>query len=1108
MERLDGIPDQATTGGIISVSTGGTEDGNTNGSIPLEDWLANQPLYPLGLADAIIELSSYGFTNQELSIQQQEVLVAKIDGYRGLLMLYITELRDAMVKVQSQQKTEENPFLQGAAYETLFKTLEGEPLLSAIMKGLQAAMPLYRRSDIAMVAGITQTSADLFLTTMAQVPGPLGLERNRKVRDQYLQALTNALMIKSENALAIFLPEPNTCPHVKDLVLIRKQKDVPIQMQLFAKFLTRYENTRKDNWVNCSKCSEHLVCYHEILLLKEYLYPREKDTLHKELLLAFSGGQFHGKYICKNCGQPISELEFDTNMEFTDDGAPVSGRAVLDTGDASLKDVLDEILGPAAGAEEELEFDTPRQKITYVAARKLFDTIGIHAKDDAYRRIIQRVESELVKLPNQKEYAILSKGKRMIDYDVAINRTLVGALAANCLLEIQTDVPGYVLRYKLPGCRAGFSGYPVGNEKDRTGIEYIACAVSAIRENAVPWNMTGFQNETNEKKRLDAIQPIINSRIISALTDANVKQQISVKHAFLQKVYGTVIHSEQLPERIPDGFRPYPYVVSGAEAVAAPVVAEAATPRERIRGWVAAAHQLSKENGDYVKGSPLSDATCCTASIKEPGKFWKGKVLPALPLKDPPRGPIDSHLTVHFKPRAVPVLEGTVPPDILYKIFLKVCYDGPRKGLPHEPGYTNICAHCNFVFPENPYEPRPFPPISADSMKTYREEIEAIVLKGKVALDTQGIAVNPKTFESILDSTHRAFHVDPPVQKRPVAGMALFEMLRAIQPEPFEGWSKMLIRTMGELAKLTPNSSPLDVATAYGELSNFAAETIETFEKRIGADAARTLKITLEDASAVESIRTYFLIPFQRLVTGFHTETLRIQKGSELGQGTEEDINGNLKQHVGFLSVLVRSAKDTTLEKIKWARSRLADAIVVLQNHIRGAYIPGGGAGLPFLVTALLGGILAEFIDSNFTPPGTIGGTNAIDSRGPVQILDVCVQKLQKEGLKFTDEQIKELISRRDELEKLSFIRRFEGLTPQEKSVAKMNKKLGLKEWAVGGTKAIYAYNPEQYEIERGQRADMGFKELVDTGDDVERGTDKMAAEAGYSTEQVDADDQ
>ena len=144
---------------------------------------------------------------------------------------------------------------------------------------------------------------------------------------------------------------------------------------------------------------------------------------------------------------------------------------------------------------------------------------------------------------------------------------------------------------------------------------------------------------------------------------------------------------------------------------------------------------------------------------------------------------------------------------------------------------------------------------------------------------------------------------------------------------------------------------------------------------------------------------------------------------------------------------------------------------------------------------------MGEFIDPGFIPANTYTeGMIDPGSKAPIQILDICVQKIRKEGLRFTDEQVKEIINRRDEIEKLSFIRRFENLTPQEKSVAKMNKKLGLKEWAVGGTKAIYAYNPEQYDIERQQRVEMGFTELVDTG--VVAGD-----EGGYDNAQLREDD-
>jgi len=1092
-ERLEGIPAVPTTGGIISIG----EDGNTNGAIPIEDWLENQPLFPLGLSDAMAELSSYGFMDQELNVVQQEVLVKKIDSYRALMKQYIIELRDTMVKLLSQQTMEDKSFLQGEAYDNLFESLEGEPLIAGIMKELQNSLPLYKKNDIAMVAGITQVSADLFMKTMAQVPGPLGKERNRRVRDQYLQALANALMKSDINSLNVFVPQPNTCPHVKDLKTIRKQRDDVVQMKLFAKFLTRYEGQKNGNWVDCSVCKEHLVCYHDVLLLKEFLHPKEKDVLHKELLLAFSGGQFHGKYICKNCGQGISELEFDTSVEFSDDGAPMSGREILEQ-EVDLSNIVDAILGPITNEEKQEEVTYVGDQLTiYTAAKKLFGIVGIQAKPEVYPRIIERVMSDLTKQPTREQYIKMYKGKQVPDYKIYINRILVSSLAIHCLVEIQTDVPGYILRYKIPGCRAGFSGFPVGDDKDRTGLEYIVCAISAIHDNVAPWDSTGFLAQKDDKKRQEIVLKSINLLLDSVLNNVNIQQQILAKRAFLEKVYGVATYADQLPERIPEGFRPFPYVVSGAAAVNSQVVSEAATPRERIRGWVASAHQLGKDNGSYVKGSPLSDSTCCPMPIQEPGKFWReqGNVLPSLPLKEPPRGPVNSHLTVHFKPRASTLLETSVAPDAMYKIFLKVCYDGPRKGLPHEPGYTNVCLHCKFIFPYNPYEARPIPPFSAQSMKTYREEVETVIMEGQRALKTQNIAVNVNTFESVLDASHKAFHVDPHVQKKPPAGMELFELFTKLKPEPFENWSAMINETLARVRTLPPGAERIEVANAYGEISNYAVEVIEKIKRRIGEENGQILQSILEDASATETIRTYIVVPLQRLIVGFQTKSLKVPKEYDLGQAITEDINANLEQHLKFLENLSDRVKGITKEKMIWTRSRLSEAITLIQNNIRGAYIPGGESGLKYVITALIGGILVDFVDPDYVPPGVfVEGRTEGDPRAAIHILDICINKIGKEGLRFTDDQIRELIRQRDEKEKMLFIGRFENKNSQEKYMEKMFEKLGLGEYSVGGTKAIYAYNEEQYDRERVQRLEMGFTEIVDTG-------------GGYDNAQVQEDD-
>jgi hypothetical protein len=63
--------------------------------------------------------------------------------------------------------------------------------------------------------------------------------------------------------------------------------------------------------------------------------------------------------------------------------------------------------------------------------------------------------------------------------------------------------------------------------------------------------------------------------------------------------------------------------------------------------------------------------------------------------------------------------------------------------------------------------------------------------------------------------------------------------------------------------------------------------------------------------------------------------------------------------------------------------------------------------------------------------------------------------------------------------------------------MAKRIKQLGLKEWAIGGTNAIQRYDSDQYEVERQQRADMGFAEMFEAG----------GAEEGYDNTQIAEDD-
>jgi hypothetical protein len=224
---------------------------------------------------------------------------------------------------------------------------------------------------------------------------------------------------------------------------------------------------------------------------------------------------------------------------------------------------------------------------------------------------------------------------------------------------------------------------------------------------------------------------------------------------------------------------------------------------------------------------------------------------------------------------------------------------------------------------------------------------------------------------------------------------------------------------------------------------------------------------------------------------------------------------------LGFLHTIQKTVKGYTRSKLETVVKQLAVVLPLIQNEIRANLIPGGVLGLPYFVGTLISGILAEFINPNVMPTQPIvGAVGTLDAttRVPLNILDTCLIRLETEGLLYTEEQIRERIAKRIEAEKVAVLRRMDNMTPEEKRVTLMNQRLGLKEYAVGGTKAIFLLNEDQYERERIQRGEMGLAtEFGATGEMAEAmqqfaneeayGGGGDGAEGGYDNVQMDADD-
>jgi len=1090
LKEQNGISNIPSVGSIVAVGSSETFCGN----IVIEDWLKNIPLLLHGLGDALVELKSYGFSQKEFSYGQQNVLIDKIKENIAHIKSHIQYIREkAEQDIKTIVFTNKN-LLNPERTEEFIGILNSEPILQQYISILQKRLPFYRNNDVATFSGLHLYAQDLLYATLAGYPEALVKYRTQFVNKQFVESLQEAFLLNIKDESKLYEPEPNTCNHVNSYNTIKRVKDDSQRMQLLSKFLTQFQSYKKDNFIYCILCDKPCLCEHEYLLLQEFLYPREKETIHKELLLRFSGGVFQGKFICNNDGQPISELDFDTSLEYSDSGAPLIGRSELVDKDAIAQDEIDQRLGVPIGSIQELQFDTPAKTLYYQKARELFDHVGIFPDGDGYLFIVNGVDSTILRRPTREQYVAAEKTRikqgqkaKSLDYDIYINRIMIGAILAYSIVEIQTHIPNYIPRYSTHGCVVDLRGFPLGKDTDKRIMEYISCVASNIvisKGDATndPWRLSRFQDERTDKKRQDSILKFIEGIFKEILIYVDVQTKLSKKKEYLLSTFGkpegTFI--EGFEESIPQGFTPFFYI--DIEEV---IVPDAANEYEKVRGYILETH---KEAKDTLKKelSPYAERTCCFQPIQYPLEFWNKKVLVKLPSKNVPRGPINSHSGFKFNLRKEDIPVFNVTKDDYYKLFLKVCYTGIHIGLPHEFDYNNICFYCGF---------------KRSNESEDKENIE------RGSLEEQKIEINERSFQHLLDAVHKANSQKPNPKIIIENKNEIFKLLYDIQPAPFDRWRELLNTTIQELIKLPKDANDEDFANAYGEISSYTIESIEQIGGFIDDNEKATLLQILEQPlrQVIETLETSLLLPLSRIIKGYNLEQLNLPKSYNLDGSIVDDIKKFINLHTFYLENLKDKVTGFAKNKIIYAVSQLSIFISIFQNKIRSPLILGGKIGLPYILKGAIISILKDMCDPNVF--NTEGDINDNTSRVPTMVLKSLLYKYRNERFKLTDEEIRIEIAKRDEKERMLIISKFDRLTKEEKAIELMQKRLGIGEWSVGGTKAIYTYNPEQYERDREQRIQMGFTgQGQGQGEDVQK--DKFYEEnAAYETHQTAEDD-
>ena len=1118
LEDLGDITDFPTEKNILNIGV----KGNIIGNVFIKDWLAALSLRIGGLGDAWTVLSGYGTKDIEWNLEQAQVLQDKIEQRLAALKIFMTKQRQESAASLANLRFQPQPVLAPEDAARLLVRVESEPLLQRVFSEIKEYVGDLASVDINWFAYLFIEYPDLLLATLGQQAGPLARQRLRHVRMLYTKARFAGYRLRRKLADAGESPDENTCPHVKALADIRKvaklTEDEPRdvrKVKLLIQLLNEFRGHTEDDWVECKVCNKHLICAHELIQIQEYLRPTEQEALHKEMIINFSGGQFSGKFICRNCGQALANLEFDQSLEFDDEGRPMMGRSVMVDREAIQMDELEELLKGPAEVVKEIEFGTDALDTMYKTLKKLASLMGINPEEDEYRKMVEEFSTYTLTLPSRDAYAQATKGKKAQDYDIFYSVRYVSAAAAILLLKIQTRIPDYMVYYTSADCKDGFLGYPLeeGQGASTTGITCIAGIIAGINDNEFPWNLTTLQKLGNLLKRRDAVLPLIRGQIDAFIKHPTQQALLKKKRDYRAKVLGIGSGSgpggqgqgqgRDIREKIAQSFRPVPFIVSAEEAAKEAVVTAAATPEKQATAWIRMAHAVARQSAALNPDAPLSETTCCTHKISQEATAFAN--LPALE----PRTVSVTHrgsLTTTFYTQRPKALEGKIDPKDYYKLFVHSCYQGDNKGLPHKLGLTLTCSECGLNFKQNPHLPFT---TDTDPKKAKEEEAKgAADMQGHLV--SQGLVINEETAQDLLTTSRLKSRVAKDVVKGVPRAEQTFTELATIAP-PLEGWSQVLNTLQVALAELGRDASLLQIAKAAEELVQRISEKEDFIRARLGDDMFKYIDSLTKKSprECGEAMTAFILVPFQRWISGLDVKGFMILDSYELSTQTKEDIMVR-----GLGAYLNKIGDDAELggllkRKVEAFVTDLGDVCRVVFPSLRAVLTPGGTAMVQYLLRAYVMGTIQKFIDPHHIPsPGLAEEEGVVNMKLLYKALAQALKKYAVANRIPTEEEIRVALEKRAEKEKQQFIGEIDRMSRDERKVELTMKSLGMGKWAAGGSKAIRQYDPERYEVERAERAAAGIVDYVgvaeegaarpldmfgmDFGGDYDAGADRM----------------
>ena len=1044
--------------------------GETIGNIELADYINGLSIDSLNISDMFYILNHYGMNDMELSVDLYNTLSNKMNVGQNVLKSFINKLRE---NIQPASPPSDNYLIKDLSF---IEILSKQEILNNEIENYKHFNPSLVNSDIGLLSYIMKKYSDYLQITAGNKLLYIMKAKHSAERLQYLDNQRNLRLAQLNEPYV--KPRPNFCKHVGMLNTIRREYDDTDRFTNLTLLFKKYQGPRNENWIDCNACNKHLICLHERLQIQGFLSPVEKESIDKEIILKFAGGQFQGRYICRNCGQPIKDFTFDTNIEFDENGVPKSGNAVLEDEDEEFEDKMDAVIegAPIELSQDKILLLTPESTFYYSLICQLSQFMMIEMKRDQIQNIIDNVIQFMNLKLSKKNEKTAEKYKATL---------MILSCAVYMLIEIQCAIPSYSKVQHIKDDEKhtisyNFNGYPLDTNKDNMiTVQYFAIGLLSCIKSTYPWSTAGFDTFKRPKLYEAFIQKIpIVFNDISKLNDL-VELSLYKKRVYLEKV------PELLNlEKIPLSFLPEP--VSSVENVIIPEVANLKSRNALINYWIRKAHQTARDNAIFSQSSAISEITCCRKNVTEPDAFWNSEEFKPIEIGLRSIAPKNvKMLLTTFIPRVYNADLVSADESLYYRLFLKCCFTGPRKGHPHEPGLTNKCVWCKFQFPGNP-------------------RVMDFSTEGRAQLATEEVLVNYDTFNDLLNTIHinnSVKSVNTPFisdVREVVTDFADLNLSAIPSSYIIDKWSDIikdinetvLKENSDDIHKLTTIAETVNQAKLYFESSQFKSQ-----KSAKDASIQEILRYITSDVTWMnffDIIQTYLIVPCNRAYSDFDVTTLNItiemqeslskQHISDIIQLLEEEnISYNLNEKIKIVYQSqhrnVQIVPKVLNEYTQIIKNKLdlfitfLSSILEYKNKLCFRNLPIKSELLKYIKELILYGSIRFLLEPD----------------GNIVLLDMITKSLRKfykEKISFDAEMIKNMIEIGNEKERVKVIKDFDKLSPEEKAVELMNKRLGLGKWSVGGTKVIYAYDKDYYDLERQRRLDAGIMDFPGLGNE------------------------